>query len=250
MKINSQYEVKITEDGSPTLILSTDGDHLFVEEKMHSLGGAAAETEYIYGPAIEWAFEKVKVPSFIVVGLGLGYIEYLIARQALVRKAFYEIRSFETEEFLKQSMLSWLHEEEPNALHPVLNSALNAIGGPDSQKVKEELRTLHENGKWRILGGITAEAVAGKRLGNPGHAILYDLFSHKITPELWSEEFLFSFLKEMSAPDCSFATYAAKGAIKKSLKNSGFDLIEKKGFGHKRESTLAFKSTHHEGLNS
>jgi len=237
MKINSQYSVKITEDGSPTLVLSTGVDHLFVEEKMHSRFGAASETEYIYGPAIDWAFEKIEAPRFIVVGLGLGYIEFLISRQGRLRNSIYEIHSFESDPFLRDSILAWLHED-PNDLDPVFCSALTSIAGRELDlQVKEDLRSMHEKGKWRISGAISPEAV-----GTPANGILYDLFSHKITPELWNDQFISSLLQKAAAKECSFASYASKGAIKRSLKTCGFTLVDKKGFAGKRESTLAFRT--------
>lgn len=237
MKINKQYSLKTTEDGSPTLVLSTDGDQLFVEEKMHSRYGAASETDYIYGPAIKWAFENVDVPRFVVVGLGLGYIEFLIVREALKRNSFCEIHSYETDDFLKDCILSWIHEDEVSPLDIVLNSALSYMTGTHSKNVKEQLRILHENGKWRLFGSITESS---SKLSY--NCVLYDLFSQKISPELWQEQFLTDFLAVHAAPVCSFATYASKGALKRSLRSAGFDQWEQKGFANKRESTLAFRA--------
>ncbi len=236
MKINSQYTLHLTEDGSPTLILATGVDELLVEEKMHSRFGAAAETEYIYGPAIRWAFENCKLPKFLVVGLGLGYIEFLIAREAVSRRAFYEIHSFETDGFLRDSILSWLFNEEATELNGVLEKSLNFMAQGKDEEVKEQLRVLYENGQWRFSKDI--------RQYTPGvryHCILYDLFSSKMDPEPWQLEFLNLFLSSVTEDKCAFATYAAKGALKKSLKANGFLLSDMPGFANKHESTLAFK---------
>jgi hypothetical protein len=237
MKINPQYMVRITGDGSPTLELTADADHLWAEEKMHSRHGAAAETEYIYGPAAEWTFAHVDSPRFLVAGLGLGYIEMLLVRLALARGASCEIHSFETDAFLRDGLLGWLHGEEPSPLDPVLDSVLAASAGADAASVKERLRRLHESGKWRISGALALDCI-----GRPGHGIFYDLYSTRLSPECWEQDFLTAFLSVAAEGVCSFATYAARGAIKKSLRAAGFELVKKKGFGQKRESTLAFRA--------
>ena len=42
--------------------------------------------------------------------------------------------------------------------------------------------------------------------------------------------------------DCYFSTYAATGNLKRALKEKGFLLEKKAGFGFKRESTFATRS--------
>jgi hypothetical protein len=238
-----KYSVHFTDDGSPTLVLTTGGDQLWVEEHMHSRFGAASETDYIYGPAIRWAFQTVKIPKFLVVGLGLGYIEFLIARESFAHQKSYEIHSFESDDFLKNALLGWLHEERENPLGAVLDSALKFMSGEHVEQVKEELRALHETGKWKFSGDVSNLSLLSK-----SNAILYDLFSSKINPELWEEKFLADFLAKAVGEPCAFATYASRVALKKCLKEAGFQQQEMPGYGNKRESTLAFRDlTHREG---
>ena len=70
--------------------------------------------------------------------------------------------------------------------------------------------------------------------------VLYDAFSSKSTPELWSEDFLSSFLDGLGE-DCVFTTYASTGALKRALKKIDFQIVPRKGFLGRRESTLAVR---------
>ena len=76
------FEVEITRDGSPSLhlIATVDPTKPF-GETMHHSGGAITETNLIYGIPIAEIFVKMNSPQFLIVGLGLGYIEMIIARE-------------------------------------------------------------------------------------------------------------------------------------------------------------------------
>ncbi len=72
------FLIETTKDGSPTLRFQNQG------ESMHHSGGAAAETNYIYGDLISKTLQVLKQDcKTCVVGLGLGYIEIAWA-QALI----------------------------------------------------------------------------------------------------------------------------------------------------------------------
>ena len=86
MQNNKFFSQEITADGSPTL-KST--------EKMHHWAGAASETIYIYGDAVSLAQQKLNSAEiqYLVLGLGLGYIEMMIALMTDFK--FKKILSFE-----------------------------------------------------------------------------------------------------------------------------------------------------------
>ena len=79
------FEIEITGDGSPSLRLLESVDPAKDKgESMHHSGGACAETLLIYGQPIALTLQKVEKAHFLIVGLGLGYIELTIAREALL----------------------------------------------------------------------------------------------------------------------------------------------------------------------
>ena len=103
------FEVEITGDGSPTL-------RLMPGECMHHSGGAAEETELIYGRVIRKSFEVIPKPHFLSVGLGLGYVEMTIAREALLKQNFnFTLESFELVPELRDYLKQWLIEGEVNS---------------------------------------------------------------------------------------------------------------------------------------
>ncbi|MFZ4405454.1 MAG: hypothetical protein ACOYOK_15255 [Pseudobdellovibrionaceae bacterium] len=59
MDLWQNFTAEITEDGSPTLRLKQSSTAKFpTGESMHHSGGAATETLYIYGYAIQQVFER------------------------------------------------------------------------------------------------------------------------------------------------------------------------------------------------
>jgi hypothetical protein len=103
------------------------------------------------------------------------------------------------------------------------------------ENIKITLQKKLENGSWQIVSDL--EAVTGSF-----HGICYDFYSSKQDPELWSEDFLKSFLKRFADSEiCFFSTYACTGVLKRALAQHNFTVIKKPGFCQKRDSTLAYK---------
>ena len=69
-----RFEYELTRDKSPSLRLYLDESADSKKELMHSSAGAAAETQEIYGRAIDVALSAMKAHDidFLVVGLGLA----------------------------------------------------------------------------------------------------------------------------------------------------------------------------------
>jgi tRNA U34 5-methylaminomethyl-2-thiouridine-forming methyltransferase MnmC len=233
LKSPTAIERILTADGSPTLRIG-DG------EKMHSIEGALSESLYIYRPCIEKALEQ-PTPRILSMGLGLGYNE-LIAAALLKQRALYDfvICSFEAHPELRSGFLCWL-QGRPCRLSAVYDEVAQGVGGSfqlAGSELKESLLTALAEEKFHIQGALTEL--------NPWpwhfHGVLYDAFSSGSDEGLWTEEHLNSFLAEYADREfCSFATYAATGSLKRSLLRAGFTLTKKKGFAHKRESTLGFR---------
>ena len=84
-----------------------------------------------------------------------------------------------------------------------------------------------------VLGDarVTLPSWAGK-----ADAWFLDGFSPAKNPELWSPALLAE-VASHTAPDGSFATYTAAGAVRQALAEAGFTVTRQTGFGRKRHMT-------------
>jgi tRNA U34 5-methylaminomethyl-2-thiouridine-forming methyltransferase MnmC len=236
------FSLEKTMDGSPTLRRHQPSRPDFENgQSMHHSGGAWEETVYIYKPVTDWV-RALNVPRarFLSVGLGLGYVELLIARECLNENI--ELRSFEIVPELGEYFQRWILNE---ALHPEVQAtydlAAQFVFGGDSElesKAKLFLAQLRAQGHWRIDGALEEPRVPEPLY----HGIMYDAFSRAVSPELWQPEFMIQFLRQWAAPQVCFSSFSCTGDLKRSLKAEGFLLEVRLGFKSKRNCTLAVRA--------
>lgn len=230
-----EYKSETTEDGSPTLRLPPTW------EPMHALDGAFTETLYIYAPTVDLALKSAVPARILSVGLGLGYNEMLIGAEAL--KANVDsvyIDSYESVPELRQYFSSWLRDGD-SPLNPTYDAIAEYYSkhyNIPTSRLRAFLLLAHEAQALRVH-----EAINGETQFKSSHGILFDAFSGNSSPELWDETFLNRFLNMAAAPTCFLSTYASKGSLHRALKSNGFNTEKRAGFGKKRESTLAHRST-------
>lgn len=246
-----EFTYVTTEDQSPTVRIGTGESQ---SEAMHSLKGAFSETVYIYGTAIETAFDKGFQPRVLSLGLGLGYVELLAAGLALKKAAPLDasesenfLRSFGGESFeliqeLRDWFRGWLLQEGdvPQDFRTIYDSILERTAqhtGASSESIRALLSQCIRDERWQIREALSAETAFDETFG----CICFDAFSSKTSPELWTEPFLLEFFAKVCAPGCVLSTYACTGALKRSLRTSGFDLQIREGFSSKRDSTFAVR---------
>jgi len=233
------FEVEITGDGSPSLRISKDFEK---GESMHHSGGAAEETELIYGRVIKQCFHEIKKPHFISVGLGLGYVELTIAREALLNhNTSFTLESFELVPELREYFMLWLKSEIVSAeITQVYDQVLKYILKDSSlnpQEVKAILLQKYSEKEWLLQGPLEDQAQYMAK----AHGVLFDAFSAKTTPALWTEEFLVKFFNEATAADSLISTYASRTALKNAMKTCEIQIEIREGFKGKRNSTLGRK---------
>lgn len=237
--LNHGYEVVETQDGS----LSLKSLQSLNQEIMHHSGGAWAETKYIYGRPLQKALEGHFVNSIASVGLGLGYNELLSAKSSIVTNCKFQLYSFEKDLFLAESFRKFiLNESLDSELREIYDSVLKFVTEDiDTGLIKEKLKSMYHNSSWQIFGPLESSDLNSDQNFKKFNVVLYDAFSSKTSPELWSEEFLSAFLKDFTADDCILSTYACKGSLKKALKQNEFQFLERPGFMGKRNSTLGVR---------
>ncbi len=257
-----------TGDGSPTLRLKDNHRN----EIMHHSQGAYTETLTIYGKALQEATRLVSglatTPSpeaahsatpnsiklrVLSLGLGVGYNEMLVA--CMVGAKLDLLWTFESSTELVDHFVQWLQtSERGQATHSGPQDQWNQLYNEASEKFRCGFTGLQANtiplqlanllacGKWQIKGQLDGSSLSSSPPTTDFHCLLYDAFSNRTSPELWTEDFLNLFIQKFAAKTCAFATYAATGALKRALKQNGFEVLKTPGFAGKRESTLAIRS--------
>ncbi len=230
-----------TDDGSPSLKLGP----VTLAEAMHSTKGAFSETVYIYGHAVTAALASGFSPTFLSLGLGLGYNELLTTSLLLKYKVdLSKVRgeSFEIVDELTDNFRTWLQDRQlsPNfqKTYDQICSLCAKHSGLEQNSIKSALRTVVENKNWNLNGALTAQTNLPKKIS----CFLFDAFSSKTSPELWNEDFISSFLNICSADQALLSTYAATGTLKRALLKNGFEVQVRPGFAGKRESTFAIRT--------
>ena len=237
------FEVEETADGSPSLrSLKPNYPDTEKGESMHHSGGAAEETEIIYGRVIRRCFEKIERPHFISVGLGIGYVEMTIAREALLQKNLnFTMESFEIIPELRQLFVAWVNSAEMvPSITAVYDRTLRFVGadrGLHPNTLKNLLAEKYISQAWRIRGDLAREYSDV----TPAHTMLFDAFSAKSTPELWDEEFLKRFFSLGMHEDGMISTYACRMSLKRALQQTQFQIRVREGFKSKRNSTLGVR---------
>jgi hypothetical protein len=231
-----------TEDGSPSLRLQPETPSETLSEAMHSLKGAFSETLYIYGTALEHGAREGFPPRALSMGLGMGYVELLAAAISVKHGvSSFGGESFEIVPELREWFVDWLAgksipEDFAKAYSEIDERTCRHLDlKPGAAKA-----TLHEavsSGRWLMREALTPSTTFEGKFG----VICFDAFSSKSTPELWSEEFLMAFLEKAAARSCVLSTYACTGALKRSLRASGFELQIREGFSSKRDCTYAVR---------
>lgn len=222
MKLPSNnYHWVQTADGSQTLHSQVFG------EACHSTSGAKAETilHYIEGCKVQERLTAYPQFQILEVGFGLG-IGFLTTLEFLAQSHPWHFVSLE----IDADLVRWFLEEYKD-----LDICQHA------RWVSENLvEAEFQNIKLSIIVGDAREELPAYLQENVPrfHAIFQDAFSPKRNPVLWTVEW-FSLLKDLAHPECILSTYSASSSIRKSLLESGWNVVKGHKFGPKRSSTRA-----------
>ena len=227
----SDIEIEETKDGSPTLFVpsmdehyhstfgaKTESLHIFVERALkewyRTNGGHCNVLEVGFGTGLNALLTLLEAERS---GLDLTYHTYEIKPldAALIERMWRDALTEEEWEWMKQIHLAEWDIENRLSPHFTL------------LKHREDLLTAHL----------------------PKADVIYmDAFAPEKTPELWQDHFLQKLY--LSAKDgACFSTYCAKGAVRRTLQATGFEVHRTPGPpGGKREILTATKMIK-EGLN-
>lgn len=228
----SKLEFFTTEDGSPTAYFDN-----FEGEKMHHSGGAFGESVYIYGPAIQWGYALMDEPLILSLGTGLAYNEILSSAFSILFDAPLKMKSFEANLDLNRALIAWLTDSQEGIVPFKVYDAILELTAKtfdlSCDEIKSKLLESYRSENWKIYGAWDSTDP------EKYNVVVYDFFSSKAMESFWTEEFLTDFLKNHTALQCAFGTYACTGKLKRAFKANGFSFFERRGYLWKRSSTFA-----------
>lgn len=222
-----QIELTKTSDGSHTLKL------LGVDEQYHSLNGAMQESEHVF---IQAGFNSViqnKNPvNILEVGLGTGLNALLTLKKSteLQKQVYYDaIEAYPLER-------KWLdHLNYPSLLKDDWHKeGFKLI----HQATDDTFLTIREVFRIRYF----KKKIQDVELMKEKYDLVYfDAFGPDTQPELWTVE-VFDKIGEAMRSGAVLVTYSAKGAVRRAMKEAGFDVKKIPGPPGKREMTRAVKT--------
>jgi tRNA U34 5-methylaminomethyl-2-thiouridine-forming methyltransferase MnmC len=220
----------------PEIIITEDGTHsLFsveLNESYHSKFGAMSESRHVF---IEAGFKKLPAKgslNILEIGFGTGLNAWLTLMEGINKK-----------------IQIVYHTIEPFALPPSIYSLLNYSDFSVHESAKDFLMSMHEK-NWNHEFAITDNFRLLKQnlkledtfLQHDFYDLVYfDAFSPEVQPELWTTAIFSKILFSMKVNGI-FVTYSAKGAVRRNLKDAGFEAERIAGPIGKREMLRAFKS--------
>lgn len=226
-----EYQVIITEDGSPTLY----GSHF--DENCHSLSGAYGETVYnfIEKTNLIDRFRKNKKISILEVGFGtgLGFLATIDQCQKKLGDDFFlDFTSLEIDPELP-NIASELWSTTELFSEKIRNLYSNLEKSEQGFSLKNNLSELI------VLTGDARETI--RDIPDQSIDVIYqDAFSPKKNPSLWELEW-FHQLYRVLKTDGVLSTYSSSLSIRENMQAAGFNLSNAKGYGKKRTMTVATK---------
>jgi len=212
------HEIVKTDDGSDTLFMKELGEHY------HSTFGAVQESMHVF---INAGLRQCDQPMLNIfeVGFGTGLNAYLTVLESI--KTGQSIRYLTVEKYPLPEEL-WSAINYPNII-------------PDGKP--ELFRIIHES-KWNEEVKITDHFSILKLpsdLTEVDYSVLplfdlifFDAFSPEKQPELWETSIFYQLAKHCTNR-AKLVTYCAKGAVRRSLNESGFNTERIPGPPGKRE---------------
>lgn len=220
-------EVRLTEDGSPTLYLPELNEHY------HSVHGAVQESKLIF---IEYGFnyfEDRDELCIFEVGFGTGLNAALTAIEAGKTKK--RIQYIAGEPFPLSPEIIEAYGDLLAAKHPGLSEPFAQLHlAPWDSGLSEALPEF-----WieKFSQSFSAYKPANKQFD----LVYFDAFAPDLVPDMWTQE-AFAFLYNILKPSGVLVTYSAKGSVKRALRAAGFFVEGLPGPPGKREVTRAIKN--------
>ena len=219
---SSSLEVRITQDGSPTLFSAQ------FHECYHSTRGALSEAQHICIENGLMAFSSLNNIRILEYGFGLGINLYVTLRWTIQNSIAIDYTTLE--------------------LYPVPEDIVAQVSLPEEEPLNSLWQEAHKT-VWERPISITQHFVLTKSLvdfieyipaAKSYHLIFFDAFSPKQVPEQWSSA-IFSEIYNSLLTGGRLVTYSASGTVKDALRQAGFQVHRLKGAMGKHHMLMAVK---------
>ena len=225
---NNPFQIELTEtsDGSHTLKL------VGADEQYHSLNGAMQESEHVFIQAgFNLVIENKSSVNILEIGLGAGLNALLTLK-----------KSFELQKQVYYDAIE---------AYPLEKDWLNRLNYPSLLRedwFKEGFKLIHEAPDTTFLSirevfhiRCFKKRIENVELTKEKYDLVYfDAFGPDTQPELWTTE-IFDKIGEAMRSGAVLVTYSSKGAVRRAMKEAGFEVKKIPGPAGKREMTRAVK---------
>ncbi len=213
-----------TDDGSTTIQLTDWG------ECYHSKHGAIQEAYHVF---IKNGLSLVedKSVSILEIGFGTGlnaFITFLEAKQKDLSINYVGVEAYPISKDEIEHM-NYVDELQAENFKDIFSVMHNAEWGEET-KIDENFTLTKRKQFFQDIDDH-----------NQYDIVYFDAFGYPFQPELWSVEIFVKMFKSIKERGI-LVTYAARGVVKRAMKEAGFEVKKVPGPPGKREMFIAFKN--------
>ena len=227
---DERWLIRITDDGSPTLVDRTSGD------AMHSGCGAWAETEHVYlrNSGLHDRLTRGIASRVLEVGLGSGLGCLMTMQFAEDAKTPVQYVALE-QKLAPPALIRQLQFERHGIDHELIDAYCSVLSAqPNEGKIIGDVGAF--GGLTICLGDAVLWTGAGYQ---PFDAIYFDPYSPESNAELWGLPVL-SVMRQVLAPGGRLVSYCVSRLVRDHLAQAGFEVERVAGpVGGKREVLIA-----------
>lgn len=216
-------EIVLTSDGSTSIYLPD------LDEHYHSKHGAIQEAKHVFIQNGLSLFQGKPI-SVLEIGFGTGlnaFLTLLYAKQFDLKIDYFGVEAYPVTLEEAQAM-NYLSELNVETLQPIFNQ-MHVSNWEQKHQIVDHFDLTKMQ--------IKFQEISHKETFD---LIYFDAFGHRVQPELW-ETAIFKTMYDALKPNGYLVTYAARGAVRRSMIEVGFKVEKLQGPPGKREMMRAQK---------